>query len=342
MTLTTPQVFSFKPFPSTEEYIFYFHVVSGNQVVKNQLQIQKTLDNTTVYNNTQETFQFSQTVAGSTLTNNTEYRYRFRTYDISNNVSQWSAWTVFLCLAKPIVTIDNIIDGKVNNQTFIFRGSYYQENGELLQSYRYYLYNEDGTPIAYSPEMFDGLLEYEFGGLQNNKIYNVELKVITVNQIEESSGLTQFTAEYIQPRLSTVVGLENLEDNAGISVNANIIQIIGKGENYSFIDNEKADVTNGRVWFDEGFSIERNFTLKIWLENIIKNKPFLKLYSNHGYIELSYYGERIHAFKYMYDGGLVSHFASNNEIGMVSSDKVYIFMQQINDLIELQFEVYRL
>ena len=315
--------------------------VGGNQVTQNNLEIQRTLDNVVVYNQTIQSFQFNHTVPANTLVNGTEYRVRVRTGDISNNFSLFSDWVVFLCLATPVVSIDNITDGIVNNQTFIFEGSYSQANGELLQSYRYLLYNENSILLATSPEMFDGLLQYEFGGLQNQVNYKVELKIITVNLMEATTGLIPFKAEYIQPILTTVINLENKQDEASIQINANVIQIIGEGENFTYINDEKVDVTgaNSKVWFDEGFTIDRNFTLKIWLEHITENLPFLKLYSGQGYIELVYYGQRIHAFKHMYNGAFVSHFASSNELTITTLDQVFIFIQQINDLIDIQFEI---
>ena len=342
MALITPQMIQLVPFPATENYTFQFTVASGgSQVTQNNLEIQRTLDNVVVYNQTISSFQFNHLVPANTLVNATEYRVRVRTGDVSNNFSQFSDWTVFLCLANPVVTIDNIVAGIVNNQVFNFEGTYSQADDELLQSYRYLLYDENSILLSTSPELFDSLLQHEFGGLQNNVNYKVELKVITVNQMEATTGLVSFKAEYIQPTLSTIIDIQNKEENASVEINANIIQIIGQGENFSYIDGEKVDVTgvDSKVWFNEGFSINNNFTLKIWLENITENLPFLTLYSGLGYLEFVYYGDRIHAFKHIYNGGFVSHFASSNEIEVTTLDQVFIFVQQINDLIDIQFEI---
>src|SRR5690606_24082293 len=45
--------------------------------------------------------------------------------------------------------------------------------------------------------------------------------------------------------------------------------IVGKSDSSIFINNEKLDVTNGKkVYFDEGFNINNNFTLKLWIESV--------------------------------------------------------------------------
>lgn len=343
MSLTRPVIVSpITPFNKSTAYNVDFNVVGGNQIFANQLEIQRLSNSTQVYLQKIDSFQFRHTIPVNTLTNGVEYRMRIRTYDINNNTSAWSDWVVFLCLNTPVVAITNITDGKVNNHTYDFIGSYSQSDGELIQSYRFLLYDEFGNLIGASPEKFDGLLTHQFTGLQNGKQYKIELKIITVNQMQASSGLAIFVADYIQPNLSSVLNLENVPNQASILVSANIIRIIGElgSGSMSYIDGEWIDLTNGMVYFQDGFNVNNNFTLKIWAKNIPTEQTFVKIMGEQGYIDIVYYNNRIHAFKRLYsDGGILPHYASN-ELGeeLNSTDTLFIAMRYLNDMIDLYIE----
>ena len=342
MSLTRPVIVSpIIPFDKSIAYNVDFTVVGGNQVFANELEIQILSDNTQVYLQKIDSFQFRHLIPANTLTNGTEYRMRIRTYDINNNTSAWSDWVVFLCLNTPVVAITNITDGKVNNHTYDFVGSYSQSDGELIQSYRFLLYDEFENLIGASPEKFDGLLLHQFTGLQNGKQYKIELKIITVNQMQASSGLVSFVADYIQPNLFSVLTLENISNQASILVSANIIRIIGElgsGE-MSYIDDELIDLTNGMVFFQDGFNVNSNFTLKLWAKNIPTDQVFVRIMGEQGYIDIVYYDNRVHAFKRLYSGGILPHYASNELIGELNSnDMLFIGVRNINDMIDLYIE----
>jgi hypothetical protein len=338
MALTTPRIISpIIPFSASQSYTFKFSVISGDQVYSNELEIQKNSDYTQVYLLKIDSFKFEHTINAGVLTNGVEYRCRIRTYNANGQYSNWSDWVVFKCLSTPIVQITNIIDGKINNQTYTFTGSYSQAEGELLQSYKFLLYNGQGVLLSVSPELFDGLLQYEFTGLQNGVTYKIELKVITVNQVEATTGLVSFIPNYIQPRLATVITLKNIKDQASVEVSANIIQIIGYGSNFTYENNEWANVKNGMVYFQDGFNINKDFTLKIWLKNITENEIFLRLLGKYGEIRLIYYQNKIRAYKIV--NNFTSYFVSNEITISAVDNVVFIFMQQINDLINLQAEI---
>lgn len=338
MALTTPQILSpIVPFSALQSYTFKFSVIGGDQVYANELEIQNNSNYTQIYLQKIISFKFEHTINAGVLTNGIEYRCRIRTYNINNQYSNWSDWVVFKCLSTPVVQITNIIDGKINNQTYTFNGSYSQAEGELLQSYKYLLYNEQGVLLSVSPELFDGLLQYEFTGLQNGVTYKIELKVITVNQVEATTGLVSFIPNYIQPRLATVITLKNIKDQASVEVSANIIQIIGQGTNFSYENDEWVNVKNGMVYFQDGFSIEKDFTLKIWLKDITEDKVFFRFLALYGEIKLTFYQNKIHAFKTV--NNITSHFVSNRITTPTANDTIFIFMQQINNLINLQAEI---
>ena len=67
--LTTPILNDIKTFNATKDYPLTFNVIGGNQVVGNNLIVERISDNVVVYNQSQETFSFRHTLPAHTLQN---------------------------------------------------------------------------------------------------------------------------------------------------------------------------------------------------------------------------------------------------------------------------------
>jgi len=337
--LTSPII----PFPATENHIIKFSS-SGSQVVYNEIEIYTSITSPPdipIFSEKIQSFVFEHLIPLNTLTNNTEYKVRIRTYDVTNiTYSSWSDWVVFFCFSIPVVTIDNIIDETINNQTFTFNGSCTTQ--DPLNSYKYLLYDENQTLIQAFSELFDGLLEQEITGLDNGEKKYLELKVITDNNMEGTSGLIEFTPIYIQPRLASAINLENYLEQGSIKITANIIQIIGHNiGSISYENDEWVVIPNGStVYFDmtNGFSLSKDFTLDIWCKGLTEDLVFLKLMSDYGYIDFIYYENKIHCFKHLYNNGIIPHYASNI-LEFILTDNIYIHIEQINDALSLQIGI---
>jgi hypothetical protein len=337
------------PFDANGNYMIYF-ASSGDQVFGNNLLIMDNETNQVVYDTKLLSFQLQHIVPANTLANGKEYKFKVRTFNIniasdfsnmdSTNTSDWSDAFIVKTFTTPEVDIINIPDGKVLNQTFIFRGEYSQLEGELLQSYKFLLHDNYGSLLASSPELFNTAdITYEYTGLENDEDYKIELIILTQNGVQATSGKISFHCEYIQPKLSTVLNLTNDKDKASIKVQAQIIQIIGEIGNgeIAYESNDWLDVKNGMVYFKDGYTIEDNFTFNIWIKDITPEATFLKLISSKGTIELKFYGMKVHAFKNMRD--ITYHTYSNESITPSETNTVFIFLQQVNDRLNIQTEI---
>lgn len=352
ISLTTPYLLKIKPFSPSDSYDFPFVYTSGQQAVRNNLVIE-TLEGVEVYNQTIESFSLRHPVpTGSLPTGN--LRAKIRVGSVNNEWSQFSEWVIFWVLDEPTVTITNIDyanQNRVYNQTVTFSADYSHPNNELLQSYRYVLYDSNKNLIHAYPEQFsDGAtpLTQEVTGLQNGELYYIELKTISVNQQEHTTGLILVRPFYVSPRLNSAIRVDNVSDEGAIRISANMIQIIGKlydskgneiaRESVEYIDNEKLDLTRtdyGKLVFQEGFGIDgQDFVLKLWCQNIPDDKVFLTLYSNYGRIDLMKYNDRIHAFKYIPNLNKPSHFVSN-EFLLNEGQRFMIYMKSQYSRIDL-------
>lgn len=354
--LSTPIIreYSIIPFSADKPYTFNFEYYGSNQVVRNNLIIERVNDNVVVYNQITETFELKHVVPANILENQHEYRVRVRVSDINNNWSNFSSYIIFWVIAEPTITIINIDyanQNRVYNQTVLFQAEYYQPDGDLLQSYKYYMYDSNKKLIKVFEEQFsDGmdLLTQEIAGLTNGTHYYLEVKTTSVNGRLGSSGLVEFVPLYVTPRISVVLTPENIYEQGFIRLNAALIQVILKlydnnGNeinpiNVEYIDNEWIDLT--RLDYDkliarDGFSITKpNFVLKLWCKNVPDDIVFLTLRSNYGRVEFIKYENRIHAFKYLNGSTIKPHFASN-ELVIGEDEEFVLYVKSENNLLDL-------
>lgn len=333
--LTTPILYEIKPFPANESKTFKFNVFSGNQVTKNKLQILKTSNNMNIYEQTVESFIYEHTLPENSyvIANGLEYKARIMTGDNEDNWSEWSPWIVFKCIDRPTINIDTIEQGDTNNQTILFQSSYTQTYDEI-QSYRYILYNEHQTMIqtfsAKIPENPDDLLEQEIAGLKNETKYYVEVITLSVLGMEGSSGLQEFTPVYITPKLSTAMKLENLADKAAIKITGNIKQLIFKIEDDKvpvYVNGEAINLDGQTMYLEDGFKIEDNFTLKLWLKNVVENKFNLKILNHESYIEIKYEDNKFHLYKLIKNTNIFYHIYTD-EITFTDQNTIAVAVRQ--------------
>lgn len=346
--LTTPRLKTYSvPFDARNPITLEFTATSGDQIFKNELVVQKVSDNTTVYSSIATTFAFSHTIPLNTLTNGITYKARIRTYNISNATSSWSDYIIFKCLSVPVIGITNIpSDGIVRNQTFTFQGSYSQAEGDTLYSYMFILCDANGIQLSVGSEKTDGLLQYEFTGLESELHYKIQMKVLTDSGYEVSTALVPFTVDYVQPRMANVISLENDYDNASVKVNIKAIQILfqTKSGSYTFEDNDWINLQNGVIYTDKanGFELNGDFTLTARIKFPVidnNNLQFLKLTGiNNDYILLEKYMEKIY-LTYYKDNKIQYRLISSALTGLTTSNTVFIWVQKSGVLMDLKAQI---
>lgn len=311
MALVTPVIPTVQPFDARYPYILRFNVTGGDQVLRNNLVIENAATNAIVYNQTTESMLLQHTIPANALNNGTQYRFRVRTGNIANTWSQFSNNIIVRPLASAVVSITNLGDGIIRNQSYTFQGSFTQANNEILESYRFTLYDQNGLIITIGQTRFDGLLQETFGNLENHTNYQVSLQITTVNGLTSSSERYNFLVQFDQAIVENVIRLENLPLQGAIQTTSQVVRftfILGQGT-YSFEDNEWVNLKNGMIFVEEGFNPSTTFTLQMWVKNIGENTPFLTLLSPQGKLEI-----RRHI---RYDENKIYAFRNNNSNNMI-------------------------
>lgn len=282
MALTQPILNPIAAFDATQEHIFSFISIGGDQVLGSQLTIYDNETGAQVYQGNYTSFKFEYPLAAGTLTNGKYYNATISTINNASEFSEPSNPVAFYCYTAPVLTITNIpASGTIEQSNYTFQGSYVQAEGELLNGYQYTLYDSNKEQISQSAILYDGLYQHTFSGMANDTSYYVELSGSTINNTPVSSGLLLFTIRYIQPASFAICDLVNNCENGFIQISSNIVSIDGKSEPDppKYIDNKEVDLTDDGNWvqWDEGFNMQNDFTMRIWGRSFGDNEPIVTM-----------------------------------------------------------------
>lgn len=250
--------------PAEEDFTLTWSV-SGAVQTHYALEIRNNSDNTLVHSVTKtSSYVHSYLLLANTLSNGNEYKLSITVWDESDN-SATSDLQIFQTSSRPTVTLTPV--GTIGSPAYSFQASYFQAESVPLRYWSAFLYDNNQNLINQSGLQTSSTIEHLFSNLYSEHTYFIEFQVTSEKGLINTTGKVSFNVLYTTPKISTGLTAEN-NDNASIKLLWNVVQIIGEGENFSYVNNEKIDVTNGKVWFDSGFTIEDNFTLKVWLESV--------------------------------------------------------------------------
>lgn len=310
--LTKPILSSNKVIDASAANSINFIVIGGSQFISYKYEI---------YNNNTSSLVVQQTVSSTsaiihlssnTLENGIDYRVHVKTISATEE-SEYSEYMILKCYSTPTVSITNfIVDGnvkKINNQNFIFNGSYSQSEDVLLKYYQYILYDANNNLIKEYNRHYQttGALTQTIGTLDNTTYYKIELICVDQNDYITTTGRIGFYVEYISPRIKQVLNLTNDSDTASIRIECDIRQLkfIPSGD-VDFQDGEYIDLsaTDSYIYMDNSFTLDSDFGLQIWVQaaagEIVRIKENNNDNSNYFTVSIGN-DKRVHASKQIGD-----------------------------------------
>lgn len=284
MALTKPILNQVPAWDADKGYTFTFNVVGGTQVAGSVLTIRDNFDNTIVYQHTESSYNFVNTIPAYILENGKNYNATLYTLDLNLNQSPDSNSIQFYCYKTPIIEFTNLPSGNiVPSSDFPFEAMYSQDESEMLNSYKFTLYNATRVQIATSGTLYatnitssyqgDTVfipLEYTFSGLSDNTTYYIKVDGLTANGTPITTDFQQFFVRYSVPSAFAQLTATNICDGGYVLVDSNVVLIEGTAYPEAiYIDNEKIDVTGDGhyVIFDKGYTIPDDFTAKAWFDS---------------------------------------------------------------------------
>lgn len=279
MALTTPILASMNAFDASNEQVFTFLVLSGDQTIANTLTIKDNETLATVYINRQVTFAFENTVPAGTLTNGKYYQAYVVTENAAGDKSAQSNTVQFYCYTQPTFAFSNIAaTGIVSNASYSFEVTYNQAQNEMLDSYVFNLYNAQGILLSTSGNKYNSdntlplTISHLFTGLENNTEYYIEANGVTGGGTQITTGRTRIYVQYEQPAFFSNLNLTNNCHGGYITVQANVVGIEGKSDPTppTYINEQEVDLSgDGEKWvkWDDGFEIPESFTMRMWFRS---------------------------------------------------------------------------
>lgn len=267
-----PIVNRINTFDPAYDYKFSFSY-SGNQSHSNRLVITDNETNAVVYDKTITTMKLEQVLPGGIITSGKQYSAQFQSIDVNNVASPISDKAYFYCLKTPVFRFTNMTS-KVENASYEFVVEYSQAEGEYLKEYEFILWNSGGSSVVKTSGLLYAdagatSISYNFTGLENNEIYNVQVIGSTVNGLAIDTGKSNFAVTYIQPSYYSTFYVENDYSAGVIKCNTNIIMVNYNGNEIFDYYNGKIVLINQKLYYDDGFLIPDDCAIKI------KGKYFL-------------------------------------------------------------------
>ena len=363
MALIKPILNNIVAFDATIQNIISFTVpVGGDQVTANRLTIINQTTGLQVYQATQTTFALQHTLPADTLVNGQYYSAFVNTFNAIGTMSANSNTIQFYCFTTPSFTFTNLPVGNIiANNAFNFEITYNQTEGELLNSYRFDLYDAQQTLVSTSGVRFVGsvaspptVLTYEFGGFADNTVYYVKGFGSTLNGTSIETPLTLVTVKYTQPNIFAIVELSQNCTGGYVTVKSNMANIEGTSNPTPpiYIDDEAVDLTQEGSWVNwnqNQFDFSGDWTLGIWGRDFTPHTNTIKLQNAQGdSITISYrqgYYQGEGALKTYVDcmvtSGELNYYVYSNYIdNPLSTDTIQLWLRRINNI--YQINIYNL
>ena len=226
MAVTTPVLNPVAAFDATEDMLFTFSSVGGNQVVSNKLIVRNATTLETLYEDVVNSFVLEHVLPADTLLNGSYYQATVVTYDASGAASAESAPIQFYCFSSPTFTFPNLSSGdNITTSTYSFVAQYEQVENELLNQYSFVLYDGEDKQLTTSGVQYVGstslpptLVVWTVSGLEDGKDYKIIANGITAYGTKVTTGFVSFSVKYDSPELPIPIELTNKCDEGYISI----------------------------------------------------------------------------------------------------------------------------
>lgn len=353
MALTTPILYSQVAFDATNAQAFTFGVIGGDQVTQNKLTITNQATNKVIYDQTQTSYSFVHTVPANTLTNGVYYSAYIITYNSNGDASPQSNSIQFYCYSTPSFVFTNLPSGNIiPNSSFNFEVTYNQNEGELLDTYSFTLYDARQIQIATSGVKYVGssvapptVISYTFNGFGDKTNYYIKANGQTVQGTIIETPLISIDVVYTKPNIFSIIELNNNCNGGYISVKSNLIDIRSSSNPSPpvYVDNNTAvDArSQGRyVEWSSGFSLDDDFTVSLWGKNFNENSDIIKMAADNGNSVVVRYRTNedgtVYADATATNGTVVYYIYSDSIAAPINDQKVQFWLRRIGYQYEIK------
>lgn len=337
--MARPVIMRVSPFDATKDYEITLSWM-GNRSYANRIFVYDYETNSLVFDDTVSSFSLTHIIPANTLQNNKKYVVQAQTYDVENVPSALSNKVLFYTFATPDFYFEDLSDNPViSNSSLTATIHYYSDDWEDISKYTFYLYDATKKQLLASNEMTDNYdISYTYKGLDNNTVYYIRCVGVTVNGMELDTGYVEITVKYEDPNVYARIYATPIPSRGCIQVSSNLIIIQYNGtDTFEYIDG-MIDLRDKTLYYDEGFLIEKDFTVIIRGINLWQTADIFKMSNgNHGLtLSSRIYQEDKLKFRLMVPNGVSHYLLYSKELVFNNSDMVTIILRRKNNVYQLE------
>lgn len=326
-------------FDPKQEYTFSF-TWSGNQAYKNTLKITDTETNDVVYEQTIVSRRLEHTISRRTLTVGKTYAVQVKVTDGNNNTSPYSDKMIFNTYDTPTFLLNVVDSQRISTSSVELIITYIQAQGELLKEFKFYLYDGSGELVDESDYLYDLSEKHTFKALENNNVYYVQAYGITVHGMVIETTKIKLNIEYLTPDTYSVFYIECMHRQGYMRYNTNFVIVDYNGdESFEYVDGGKINLIDKVLYYDSGFTIEKDFTEMIVGEHLWNNKVIATMKSKTQQLTIRsiIFKDRLR-FELDVNNGLTSYVLYSKALKFTNEDNLLIVLRRINNF--YQFFIY--
>ena len=337
--MAKPVIMKISPFDANKDYEITLSWM-GNRAYANRIYIYDYETNRLIFDDTVSSFSLTHTIPARTLQNNKKYTIQAQTYDVENVPSSLSNKVLFYTFATPDFYFEDLSENSIiSNSSFTATIHYYSDDWEDISKYTFYLYDATKKQLLSSDEMTDDYdISYTYKGLDNNTVYYIRCVGVTVNGMELDTGYVEITVKYEDPNVYARIYATPLPSQGCIQVSTNLIIIQYNGtDEFEYIDG-MIDLRDKTLYYDEGFLIEKDFTVIIRGINLWQTADIFKMCNNNLSLTISsrIYQEDKLRFRLMVPNGVSNYLLYSEELVFTNADMVTIMIRRKNNVYQLK------
>lgn len=315
---------------------------NGSQPYANRLVIYNADSMEMVYDKKITTFTHSHTIPAGTLKNGKQWIAQFQTFDVDDLESGLSDKRYFQTFKTPLFYFYGLENGQtIPSASYEAQIYYFQEDYEDIQSFRFSLYDGTKTLLKESDTLYNSdKISYTYKGLDNHTVYYLKCHGITVNGMEIDTGYIEIYTDYKMPSTYGIIYAENDPLHGYIKYHTNIRIIQYNGSKTFRFENGMIDLRNNEegIYYEEGFVIEDDFTLKLRGMYLNQTATILKL-RNTQYsllVESFLKEDGTTRFKLTVPNRLGNYILYSDALAFQASDMVCIWIRRVRDIYQLE------
>lgn len=330
---------SFMPIDATVDNTITF-VYSGDQPYSNRLIIYDADSLEVVYDQTQTTMTLRHTIAANSLTNGTKYAASIICYDQYSTPSTISDKTYFWALATPTFVFANVVDRQVVDvSSFQAIINYSQSNGELINEYRFYIYDSVRAPLDNSEALYNRAdISYVYKGLENKTAYFIRAQGVTERGIPLDTGYVEIFVSFANPENYANMYAEQSDGSGIVNYYTNFTAIDPSGEHTYYFENGYIILDDDTLLYDSNFMFGNNFSLAFKFKYDGAKDNLLRCYNTAGE-EFAVHlvkGDEQMRVKLVVAGGYIQY---SPALHPTPSDDIIVWVQREDNVFKLTTEV---